>query len=186
MPNGGSDCCGTCWFNAWNKGEAGYVLSRNRNPEPQFCMIRGFAIEDPFYTYCANHPHRRPERDPIPIGPVFTGDSSGAREWFLPSPDTEEVRQHLLALLSAMEEQPAHEYPPGMYLDEVVVWQLGEFREPRAIDGLRRIAGFDPSAAAPGPFGRTRTYLVHLAREAIAAIENGRADPDAERGSRGG
>jgi len=25
MPDGGSDCCGTCWFNERNKGEAGYA-----------------------------------------------------------------------------------------------------------------------------------------------------------------
>jgi hypothetical protein len=167
MPNGGSDCCGTCWFNASNEGEAGYRLSRGPRP-PAFCLIRSFTIESPYYTYCANHPYRRPERDSTPIGPVFTGDSSGARELYLSSPDTEEVRQHLLALLAAMEEQPASEYPAGTYLDEMVVWQLGEFREQRATDGLRRVAGFNPSAAETGPFRRTRKGLVRLAREAIA------------------
>jgi hypothetical protein len=135
MPNGGSDCCGTCWFNARNKGEAGYAHADG--PEPAFCTIRDLPIDDPFYTYCSNHPHRRPQRDPIPIGPVFTGDS---RELWQPSPDTEEVRQHLLSLLAGMGQQPASEYPIGIYSDEVVVWQLGEFREPRAVEGLRRIA----------------------------------------------
>src|SRR5687768_955859 len=90
MPNGGSDCCGTCWFNVKNKGEAGYA--HTGDPEPAFCSIRGLLIEDPFYTYCANHPHRRPERDAIPIGPVFTGEE---REMWQDSPDTEEVREHL-------------------------------------------------------------------------------------------
>jgi hypothetical protein len=175
MPNGGSDCCGTCWFNAKNKGEAGYAHASD--PEPAFCSIRGLALENPFYTYCANHPHRRPERDPIPIGPVLTGDSSGARQFWQPSPDTEEVRQHLLTLLAAMEQQPDSEYPIGVYADEVVVWQLGEFRESRAADGLRRIVGFDPSAAESGPFGRTREGLVRLAREAITKIEGGRVEP---------
>ena len=28
MPNGGSDNCGTCWFNERNKGEVGF------DPEP--------------------------------------------------------------------------------------------------------------------------------------------------------
>jgi hypothetical protein len=177
MPNGGSDCCGTCWFNARNKGEAGYAHMRDANPVPHFCLIRGFAIESPAYTYCANHPHRRPEKDPIPIGPVFTGDSSGWRKLWLPSPDTEEVRQHLLTLLAAMEEQPASEYPAGMYLDEVVVSQLGEFREPRALDDLRRVAAFDPSATDSGPFGRTRKGLVRMARNAIDRIEGGQAEP---------
>lgn len=173
MPNGGSDCCGTCWFNAKNKGEAGYRHSEEI--EPAFCSIRNLAIDgDPFYTYCGNHPHRRPERDGIPIGPVYTGDSSGARQTWRPSPDTEEIRQHLLFLLDAQEQQPGSEYPIGVYVDEVVVWQLGEFREVRALDGLRRIAEFDPAAAEAGPFGRTREGLVGLAREAMAKIEGGR------------
>ena len=173
MPNGGSDCCGTCWFNAKNKGEAGYAHSRDL--EPSFCSIRNLPIEDPFYTYCGNHPHRRPERDRVPIGPVFTGDSSEARQFWQPSPDTEEIRQHLLSLLGAQEQQPASEYPFGTYGDEVVVWQLGEFREVRAIAGLRRIANFDPSAKELGPSGRTRQQLVELARGALGKIEGGPA-----------
>ena len=169
MPNGGSDCCGTCWFNAKNKGEAGY--DHTRDPEADFCAIRGLPIDDPFYTYCGNHPRRRSERDPIPIGPVFTGDSSGARQFWKPSPDTEEVRQHLLKLLGGMEEQPHSEYPIGVYADEVVVWQLGEFRESRAVDRLRQIASFQPDSTETGPFGRTREGLVRLAKEALDKIE---------------
>jgi hypothetical protein len=39
MPNGGSDCCGTCWFNARNKGEAG--RNRSASPsEPNYCITR--------------------------------------------------------------------------------------------------------------------------------------------------
>ena len=40
------------------------------NSDPHHCEIRDVAIDHPFYTYCANHPHRRPDRDPIPIGPI--------------------------------------------------------------------------------------------------------------------
>src|SRR5262249_7841937 len=177
MPNGGPDCCGTCWFNTKNKGEAGYAHASD--PEPAFCSIRGLPIKDPFYTYCANHPRRKPERDSIPIGPVFTGDSSGAREFWQPAPDTEEIRLHLLSLRAAMEEQPHSEYPIGVYADEVVVWQVGEFRESRARDGLRRIVSFDPSATESGPFGRIRQGLVRLAREAMAKIAGDHAEPGA-------
>ena len=106
---------------------------------------------------------------------MFTGDSSEARQFWQPSPDTEEIRQHLLSLLDAQERQPASEYPIGKSADEVVVWQLGEFREVRAIAGLRRIANFCPSAEELGPFGRTRQELVELAREALAKIEGGPA-----------
>jgi len=107
----------------------------------------------------------------VPIGSVFTGDSSGAREFWKPSPDNEEVRQHLLALLGRVEERPDSEYPLGIYADEIVVWQLGEFREMRALEQLRRITSFLPDSAETGPFGRTRESLVRLAREALDKIE---------------
>lgn len=169
MPNGGSDCCGTCWFNAQNKGQAGF---RNAGDSiAPYCTIRDFPIADSFYTYCANHPHRRSEPDPIPIGPVFEGDSTGTRTLSKRSPDTEEVRLHLLDLLAQIEEQPASEYPIGGYLDEMVVWQLGEFRESRALSDLKRITSFDPSAHETGPFGRTRLQLVRAAADALAKVE---------------
>jgi len=172
MPNGGSDCCGTCWFNARNKGKAGYVHASD--PEPSFCTIRGIAIENPFWTYCTNHPHHRPNRDPIPIGPVFV-DSGGYpydRKQLQPSPDTEEVRQHLLDLARAIIEQPVEEYPAGTASDEMVVWQLGEFREERAVDELRRIAAFSPNAAV-GRFARTRERLLAAAEEALSKLGAG-------------
>jgi hypothetical protein len=170
MPNGGTDCCGTCWFNAKNKGEAGY--DHARDPEPDFCTIRSLPVERPFYTYCGNHPQHRPERDPIPIGPVFMGEE---RKLLQPSPDTEDIRQHLLVLLRQMEERLRSEYPIGIYSDEVVVWQLGEFKESRAAEAMRRIASFDPDCAGAGSFGRTRRSLVGLAREALGKIEHGSA-----------
>src|SRR5262249_6903334 len=143
MPNGGSDCCTTCWFNARNKGEPGY--DHADDPEPNFCTIRDLTIEVPSYTYCGNHPHRRPERDSIPIGPVFV-DRGRGREVLKESPDSEPIRRHLLDLLAAVEEDPRPEYPIGVYLDELVVWQLGEFREARAIPDLERVLGFSPEA----------------------------------------
>jgi hypothetical protein len=89
------------------------------------------------------------------------------------SPDTEEVRQHLLALLHAIEEMPKEEYPVGVYVDEMVVWQLGDFRERRALNELKRISRFSPEATA-GRFKRTRRTLVAAAHEALAKIETQR------------
>jgi hypothetical protein len=169
MPNGGSDCCGTCWFNAQNKGQADFRQADRSIPA--YCTIRDLPVESPFYTYCANHPKRCPERDPIPIGPAFTGDSTGARTLRRPSPDTEEIRLNLLGLLARIEEQPESEYPIGIYRDEMVVWQLGEFREARAVEGLRRVADFNPEAHEAGPFGRSRRKLVAIAEDALSKIE---------------
>jgi hypothetical protein len=168
VPNGGSDCCGTCWFNTRNKGEAGYGHAGDLGPAS--CAIRDFAIKNPFYTYCGNHPHRRPEKDLIPIGPVYTGDSSGQRTLWKNSPDTEAIRLHLLKLLEEMAEEPVAEYPIGTHSDEVVVWQLGAFKEPRAIEHLQRIVSFDPATSSAGPFGHDRLELVAAAREALENI----------------
>ena len=108
MPNGGSDCCGTCWFNRTNRGRRDWQQHRDESAPP-YCEIRKVAIDDPFWTYCANHPHRRPDRDPIPIGPItrYAGDGcSNEREVWAPSPDSEEIRLHLLELLWISENCP--------------------------------------------------------------------------------
>ena len=161
MPNGGSDCCGTCWFNRVNRGNR--RVPRPPDPDVQpYCEIRNIAIESPFYTYCANHPHRRPEKDPIPIGPVtqYAGDGfSNDREVWIPSPDSEEIRQHLLEFL---EDFFAHvfrfRYPIDPDVGEVVIRQLGEFRERRAEEDIRWI-----SENVPDPWGEAaRTALSRI------------------------
>ena len=148
MPNGGSDCCGTCWFNRKNRGERDWARHADHTL-PDHCEIRDLAIDDPFYTYCANHPHRRPERDRIPIGPVTRHggwkedqpEFEYPRYVWKPSPDTEEVRQHLLSLLdSIFEHMLDDQYPIGNRLGELVVWQLGEFREQRAVERLTELS----------------------------------------------
>jgi hypothetical protein len=126
----------------------------------------------PFNTYCANHPHRSPERDRIPIGPIFVywvWLGTGREIWKL-SPDSEEVRIALLDLLARIQEQPSQEYPIGFYRDEVVAWQLGEFREQRAIRDLERIAKFDPLASTGEPPVRSRASLVKVAEVALMKI----------------
>ena len=60
MPNGGYNCSGTCWFNRKNRGDLDSRKHRD-NSKPHHCEIRDVAID---------HPHRRPDRDPIPIGPI--------------------------------------------------------------------------------------------------------------------
>jgi hypothetical protein len=171
MPNGGSDCCGTCWFNSRNKGEAG--RNRSASPsEPHYCIIRELPIRSAFYTYCANHPHRNPRCIEVPIGPVWEGNSQGYREVWKLAPSTEEVRLNLLSLLSQIQEQPSLEYPIGIYADNTIIWQVGELREARALEELRRIATFSPDTQASNdPFKRTRHSTVSAALKAIGKIE---------------
>lgn len=164
MPNGGPDCCGTCWFNRRNRGEAGYEHADDESIEP-YCEIRDVPITDPFYTYCANHPHRRPDRDRIPIGPI-TRPRGGynpayVREAWILSPDTEEIRTHLLHLLSDFFTHVSRDQIPiGPGIGEVIVWQLGEFREKRAEDHIKWI-----SENYPNPW----KAIAHTALEKISA-----------------
>lgn len=148
MPNGGSDCCGTCWYNRVNEGKPGYERPGQARGVADYCEIRGLEIEDPFYTYCANHPHHMPEGGPIPIGPVFTGDSFGRREMWTPSPDSEEVRLALLNMLEGLALVASRDNYPftSPRIAEIVVWQLAQFRERRAEPILERLIERWPKA----------------------------------------
>ena len=145
LPNGGSDCCATCWFNRSLGGQRG---SLNFNREiPIHCEIRELDIPDPFYTYCANHPYHRPAQDPIPIGPVYVHRvdgpfGEGGREQWQPSPDTEEIRQHLLDIVRLPEEHAVkgyHFYARPAHIE--AVQQLLEWRDERLVSALKEIAG---------------------------------------------
>ena len=179
MPNGGSDCCGTCWFNRKNQGERDWLLYVDTSVPP-YCEIREIVIEDPFYTYCANHPHRRPDRDPIPIGPVMRHggweeerrvqagqpdvlvSTENPRYVWKPSPDSEEIRQHLLNLLDGVFEHMSRDrYPIGTGLGETIIRQLGEFREQRAVRHLEWIR--ENLKDSPD-------FMADAAREALARI----------------
>ncbi|HJZ53595.1 MAG TPA: hypothetical protein VKE74_01470, partial [Gemmataceae bacterium] len=140
MPNGGSDCCGTCPFNRKNRGQAGY--GGRDNPEPDHCEIRDLPITGAaFWTYCANHPHHNPQLIRIPIGPVYV-DAGGfpyGRKVWQPSPDTEEIRAEVLRLIATATPAPTRDYPFGLALVEATVFQAGEFRDLRYVPGLDRI-----------------------------------------------
>lgn len=143
MPNGGSDCCGTCWFNRANGGEAG---SSNRNRDiPSYCEIRQLEIDNPFYTYCANHPFNRSERDPIPIGPVYIGVfdvnevNQYRRDVWQPAPDDDAIREHLLHVVRdpAQHEQG---YPLSVPSYVRAIEELLRLREPRLVLALEELA----------------------------------------------
>ena len=142
MLTGGSGCCGTCWFNRKNRGERDWHRHAD-NTLSDYCEIRDPAIENPLYTYCTNHPHRRPERDPIPIGSIkrHGGRKEDQPEYeylryvWKPAPDTEETRQHVLSLIgSIFDHMKQDQYPIGNSLGERINWHLGEFRERRVSD----------------------------------------------------
>jgi hypothetical protein len=173
MPNGGSDCCGTCWFNKANQDKAGYP-KRDSNIENR-CDIRDVIVENPFWTYCANHSHHNPNKIELPIGPVYVDSREGfpyRRKVLVDSPDSEEIRKNLIRILESMQEQPIEEYPTSTKLDETVILQLGLFKEKRAVTELRRIMSFDPFARPmrKKALGRNRIPTIAYAIEALAQI----------------
>jgi hypothetical protein len=182
MPNGGSDCCGTCVFNHANRNNRP-TESWPQPVEPAHCTIRDLAIENPYWTYCANHPHHNPDLIAVPVGPVLVCDSYPyTRRVWVSSPDTETIRTDLVGLLERFPEVPQEEYPSETQFDEAVIDQLAVFREPRAVPGLRRVIRFDPQSASPDErFGRTRAVTVGRAVEALASIVGDEALGEIER-----
>ncbi len=124
--------------------ESGLTEGNRHFPPSNHCDIRDEPIEDPGYSYCANHHKRRSIRDPIPVGPILAAEYVGGfayeRVPLKPSPDTEEIRRHLLDLLDEPEERDEHlVFPILPTVMGTVIWQLGQFRERRAIEPLRRM-----------------------------------------------
>jgi hypothetical protein len=108
MPNGGSDCCGTCWFNAVHANQA----------EQARCLIRNFEVPNPFYTYCVNHQRHNPTKVRTPLGPVFTADGYPyTRRTWLPAPDSEQVREQLLLLLDGIKIADEEVYPSALDIE---------------------------------------------------------------------
>jgi len=180
MPNGGSDCCGTCWFNSVNKGVPGYP-KRDTLCGQGYCEIRSTEIPKPFWTYCANHPHHNPDRVAVPVGPVYVCDNTFDRYEWLPSLDTAAVRLALVSFLNAIPEQPRAEYPSSTSFDEQVIDQLMKWDEKAAIPGLRRVLQFDPFACPVGNFQRVRAVLVGHAVEALGYLARDSAISDIRR-----
>ena len=64
MPNGGPDNCGSC-----GHFSSGHFYSNKGRRMPGICALRGEEIQDPSWTYCANHPEHSGED--LPIGPIY-------------------------------------------------------------------------------------------------------------------
>ena len=126
------------------KGEPGSSEECGHHSGTPYCEIRDQPIRDPYYTYCANHPKRRSVRDPIPIGPILVAEAaSGFAHKRVPlkfSPDTEEIRQHLIDLLNKPKETDAGDtYPAYPRVIDTIIWQLGQFRERGAVGPLQKM-----------------------------------------------
>jgi len=183
VPNGGSDNCGTCVFNEANEGKTGAELPEARqNPrETARCVVRGEDIARPWWAYCANHNYHNPNRVRVPVGPVYTCFSHySPRVIQAPCPDTPDIRAGLLALFNEMLEKPVGEQSTATRLDDEVIKQIMKFGETRAVEGLKRVARFDPLVSGDGDPGRAlnRVSTVAWAVEALGVLAGDDALPE--------
>ena len=72
----GTDCCGTCEFNAIHK----LGVAQAESEDAFLCEIRGLAIASPFWTYCHNHQRRNPLLVHEPRGPLWGAVLRPARD----------------------------------------------------------------------------------------------------------
>jgi len=179
MPNGGSDCCGTCWFNSNYKEKItkeGKIAKRKKGVPKSItkCLLRDIEISNPFWTYCANHPkHTYPDKIEIPIGPVYINDGYPySRKIWLKPTDNENVRVKLIDILSKFTNKLNEKYPVPLNIEIETILQLVSYKEERAIEQLLRIANIDVKTYREKPHGmyNNKVVTVGLAAEGILKI----------------
>jgi hypothetical protein len=180
MPNGGSDCCGTCWFNSKNNGEKGFFDSKK---PVVVCLIRNLEIRNPFWTYCANHPQHNEKKIDLPLGPVYISDGYPySRKIFVNPPDNEEIRLKLLELLENISNELEFKYPSDTDFEEEIIKQLTSLKEIRAVEGLKRIINLDIEAYRNqiNFITRNKAIIVGQAIEALLEITDGETIEDVQ------
>ena len=163
MPNGGSDCCGTCWFGiSVANSAAGTLTTESRAIAKSvvwtFRTGSGPTVQTTPTTVRVETSAR--------LAPVPAGDSvqttpttvrvetpsrsdryaiddalrSTRKEW-QPSPDTEGIREHLLDIVRVPDEHRDTGYHFFTHPAHIAaIEQLLEWRDPRLISALEEIA----------------------------------------------
>ena len=142
MPNGhdvlqGAPVCALCWY-----------FKDDR------CTIRGVPIRERQDTLCLNQQAFMPDGNETAVGPVLWHlIDLHLRKWkpepenvWEPSPDTEEVRLELLRLLENVDRVNSRAWLASP-IGPVIIWQLIEFQEQRAVPVLKRLIERHPEAA---------------------------------------
>ncbi len=76
MPNGGTDCCGNCVHNRAVQ-EMGHLPLKQGDKfrELSYCELHNARIPNPFWTYCENFLHRKPDpvthKETLPTGWIW-------------------------------------------------------------------------------------------------------------------
>lgn len=177
MPNGGSDCCGTCWFNSENNGGQPESVDDFVTDRKVRCTIRGINIQDPFGTYCANHPNHHSGKIKIPIGPVYiTEGYPYPRKVWLKSPDDEQIRLKLLEILNDINLNYIIRYFSPTSPVKIVMQQLAEFKEKRAIPKLIEIIQFNKDKLIDSETSKIddKSYIIGRAIHTLLEIDGDR------------
>ena len=174
MPNGGSDCCGTCRFS--NKYDASIDQVHFDKSRPTICTIRNVEVEKPFWTYCANHDYHNPQKISFPIGPVYkAGNYPYDRVVWENAPDTEEIRVGIFKLLDEIDENLKFEYVIAISLEEEIIKQVQEYKDPRSIKGLLKVTQLDISNyRLYNGLQKGKNIIVAQAVEALLYVSDGK------------
>lgn len=181
MPNGGSDCCITCWFNSKNFEKDTY--QEIDIYEKINCSIRNLKIEDAMGTYCVNHPHHNPKKSKLPIGPVYIDDQYPfTRKVWVAAEDSEQVRLNLLELLNNIKYKESVN-PASINFKEEIIYHLRVLKEKRAIEGLKEIIEFGIAfpCKTNGRLFNKKNIIIGHAIEALLDISNGEEINDVEK-----
>lgn len=174
MPIGERQCCRTCWFNLGYQDEPGYRHASE--PKSHLCVIRKVEISDPYNSYCANHTLNVPLKVAMPIGPIYQDDAPKNRKVWISLEDTPENRLSHLEFLRNLSEVTLEDYSLKKSLLDIVVEQLIEWREYRAIPFLRRIASWPAQLdGADWRLALQDEVTVKSATKALEKLENMRS-----------
>lgn len=143
------------------------------NSEHDFCAIRDEHIENSCWTYCVNHPFFNKNDVTTTMGPMYRyAPNHSRRTVIVNSPDNQAVKDSLLEQANKIKEVIDY-HVIDLERDEVIVWQLGEFRDKRAIELLKRIKLFNEKVTVSPPTdvaNCTRKSLIEAATQALEKI----------------
>ena len=149
------------------------------NSEHEFCFIREEVIENYCWTYCVNHPFFNKNAVITAMGPMYNyGPNHSERRVIVKSPDNQAVKDGLLEQANKIKEVIDY-HVIDLERDEVIVWQLGEFREKRAIELLEKIQEFNEKVEVTPPVqvaNCTRKSLINMASQALEKITKNKID----------
>lgn len=182
MPNGGWDCCAECPHSRQGVG-SDHPSGRDGDARQNVsCMFRSLPIQDPYHTYCANHPEHNRKGIRFPVGRVFGHAGDQRRMILVGVPNlSQRHRRALLRLVRRIstDQSDRDDSPFITSFDVEVVTHIGLLGDIRALAPLSRIANWDltkeTQIADDDPFSRLGSVkdamLIGSAQAAIIRLD---------------